>query len=166
MSCSRMASGIARLPIAIAVAAFAPRAVLAAALVDVRQQGQLASALDRARDLHLMAPARARDPPRADLALLGDELAQRRDVLVVDLLDLVTAVLAGLAPATADAALLVTPANRLAATACLGHQRASPRRALRLPAMKADECTKTSLLLAETQNGISSSPAPPATGAG
>src|ERR1700760_4662865 len=108
-----MASGIARLPIAIAVAAFAPRAVLAATLVDVRQQRKLASALDRSRDLHLVAQARARDPPRADLALLGDELAQRRDVLVVDLLDLVAAVLARLAPGAADAALFVIAAHRL-----------------------------------------------------
>ena len=35
------------------------------------------------------ARARAGDPPRADLAALGDELAQRDEVLVVDLLDLV-----------------------------------------------------------------------------
>ena len=45
------------------------------------------------------------------------------DVLVVDLLDLVAAVLARLAPAAAGSALLVAPAHRLAASACLGHQR-------------------------------------------
>jgi hypothetical protein len=87
-----MASGIVVL--AFAVAAVAPRTVLAPALVDVGQQRQLAGALDGARDLHLVAPAGARDPARADLALLGDELAQRGDVLVVDLLDLVAAELA------------------------------------------------------------------------
>src|ERR1039457_4948315 len=103
-----MASGTG-LPvaIAIAIAPSAARAVLAAALVYVGQQGQLASTLDRAGDLTLMAPARPGDPPRADLALLGDELAQRRDVLVVDLLNLVTAVLAWLAPAASGSALLV-----------------------------------------------------------
>src|SRR5436190_3892082 len=73
-----------------------------------------------------MAPASAGDAPRADLALLGDELAQRRDVLVVDLLDLVAAVLAGLAPPAARPALPVTAAKRLAAPACLGHQRPIP----------------------------------------
>ena len=68
------------LPVAVAVAAFtAPaRAVVAAALVDVRQQRELTGALDRTGDLDLVAPAGAGDPPRADLALLGDELAQRR----------------------------------------------------------------------------------------
>src|SRR5258708_37675298 len=100
------------LAVAVAGAALAARPVLAATLVHIRQQRELARALDGPRDLHLMAPARAGDPPRADLALLGDELAQRRDVLVVDLIDLVAAVLAGLAPAAADAALLFPPADR------------------------------------------------------
>src|SRR6185312_6277658 len=104
-----------------AVAA-APRSVLATALVDIRQQRKLTGPLDRTGDLHLVAPARAGDPPRADLALLGDELPQRDNVLVVDLLDLILAVLAGLAPAAAGSAPLVTPANRLAATPRLGHQ--------------------------------------------
>ena len=54
--------------------------------------------LTRGRDLALVAAARAGDAPRADLAALGDEAAQRRGVLVVDLLDLVLAVRAGLAP--------------------------------------------------------------------
>ena len=114
------------IPIA-AIAPFAARAVLATALVHVRQQRQLTRALDGASDLHLMAPARAGDPARADLALLRDELAQRDDILVVDLVDLVAAVLTGLAPSAADPTLLVAPANRLAATACLGHQRTPPR---------------------------------------
>src|SRR5262249_32621694 len=127
-SCRRIASGTARLPSAFAVAAFAPAAaVLAAALVDVGQQGQLARALYRARDLHLVAAARARDPARPDLALLRHELPQRRAVLVVDLLDLVPAVLARLAPSAPGTALLVAPAYRLAASARLGHQRTGPR---------------------------------------
>src|SRR5438270_1527576 len=109
------------LAVAVAVAAFAPRAVVAPALVDVRQQRELASALDSARDLDLVTAARAGDPPRADLALLGDELAQRRDVLVVDLLDFVAAVLARLSPAARRTALLVAAPNRLAAPARLRH---------------------------------------------
>src|ERR1700704_4496233 len=106
-----MASGIVALTVA--VAAVAPRTVLAPTLVDVGQQRELASALDGARDLHLVAPAGARDPARANLALLRDELAQRGDILVVDLLDLVAAVLAGLAAAPAGGAPPFTPANRL-----------------------------------------------------
>src|SRR4051812_2033564 len=68
-----------------------------------------------------MAPARARDPPRADLALLGDELAQRGRVLVVGLLDLLLAIRARLAPAAAGPALLVTSARGLATVALLSH---------------------------------------------
>src|SRR6516225_10406624 len=71
---------------------------LVRALGDVRQQRKLARALDSARDLALMPAARSRDPARADLAALGDEPAQRRNVLVVDPVDLVPAVRAGLAP--------------------------------------------------------------------
>src|SRR5262245_11269398 len=67
-----------------------------------------------------MAAAGAADPARADLPALGDEPAQRRDVLVVDLLDLVLAVRAGLAATPAGTALLVAPARRLAC-ALLGH---------------------------------------------
>src|SRR4051812_37154980 len=88
--------------------------------VDVGQQGELAGALDRARQLDLVAPAGAGDPPGADLALLRDVLAQGRDVLVVDLLDLVPAERAGLAPAAAGSAPLVTSPGRLAAVSLLG----------------------------------------------
>src|ERR1019366_8626456 len=146
-SLRRIASGtVTRLAVAAvaAVAAVTPGAVVAAPLVHVGQQRQLASALDRASDLHLVAPARPGDPPRAALALLGDELPQRRYVLVVDLLFLVAPVLARLAPAAAGGALLVSPANRLAATACFGHQRSPPRLRLRL-GMATVENTKTSL---------------------
>src|SRR2546423_14510574 len=45
-----------------------------------------------------MAPAGSGDPPRPDLALLGHVPAQLVVVLVVDLLDLVLAEVAGLAP--------------------------------------------------------------------
>src|SRR5439155_2605819 len=132
--------------LAVVVAAFAARAVVATALVDVRQQCELTRALDSARDLHLMAAAGAGDAPGADLALLRDEPAQGRHVLVVDLLDLVAAVLAGLAPPAARASLLVATADGLAATACLGHQKPpTPRRGacsreLRLIAFNGPGC--------------------------
>src|ERR1044072_6852316 len=124
----------------LAVVATAPAAaaalalgVVASALVDVRQQRQLTGALDRTGELCLVAPPRAGDPPRADLALLGDELAQRGRVLVVGLLDLLLAVRARLAPAAAGAALLVTSARGLATVALLSHYGESfvsmPRRA-------------------------------------
>src|SRR4051812_7375597 len=130
-SLSRIASGIAVASaagwglVAVAIATATARAVLAATLVDVGEQGELARALHRAGDLRLVATARAGDAARADLPLLGDELAQGRDVLVVDLLDLVATVLAGLAAPAAGAAPLVAPAHRLAAASCLGHQNCS-----------------------------------------
>ena len=85
--------------------------------IETVRQRQLACALDRPRDLHLVAPAGARDAARADLALLGDELAQRGDVLVVDLLDFVAAVLTGLAPPAAGPPAPLAPAGRLASSA-------------------------------------------------
>src|SRR5215216_6762853 len=72
----------------------------------------LASALDGRRDLVLVTAARTRDPARADLAALGDELAEGGDVLVVDELHLVLAVLAA---AAAGTTLAVSPARRPAA---------------------------------------------------
>src|SRR5829696_4578148 len=101
------------LPVAVAIAV--PAALVAAVGPDVGQQGQLAGALDRRGDLVLVPAARARDAARADLATVGDELPQRGDVLVVDELDLVAAVLAGLPATAAGPALPVTPARRPAA---------------------------------------------------
>src|SRR4051794_19168479 len=96
-----MACGMSLLAIAIAVAIVAPwpaaLVAILAVVADVGQQGDLARTLDRRGDLVLVAPARARDPPRADLAAIRDVLLQRRDVLVVDLVDLVAAEAAGLA---------------------------------------------------------------------
>src|SRR4051812_16840466 len=66
-----------------------------------------------------MAAAGAGDAPRADLPLLGDELAQHRDVLVVRLLDLVLAERARLPAASAGSASLLTPSGRLPAATCL-----------------------------------------------
>jgi hypothetical protein len=86
----------------------------------VGEQRELAGALDRARDLALVAAAGAGDAARADLAALGDEPAQGADVLVVDLVDLVAAVRAGLAPGGPGAALILAPAR--AWLALLGHE--------------------------------------------
>src|SRR5215210_4932109 len=110
------------LALAVAVAVVAPRtAALVAVLAvvaDVRQERDLACALDRRGDLVLVPAAGARDAARADLAAVRDELAERRDVLVVDLVDLVAAVLAGLPAAGAGPTLLLTPARRPAALLC------------------------------------------------
>ena len=103
------------LAIAIAIAAVRPTAALAmlvAALGYVGQQGQFAGTLDSARDLALMPAARAGDPARANLASFGDEAAKRRDVLVVDLVDLVAAVRAGLPASGRGPTFPVAPANR------------------------------------------------------
>src|SRR3954471_25056741 len=117
-----MACGtVVLLAVAIAAAAAAAAAVLVAAgaLADVGQQRQLARALDRAGDLVLVPAAGARDAARADLAAIGDELPQRGDVLVVDELHLVAAVLAGLPAPAAASGLAIPPARRPAAL--LGH---------------------------------------------
>src|SRR5688572_10157186 len=106
-----MASGIGlALPLAVPVADARPAlAALVARFGDVGQERQLTGALHTTCDLILVAAAGAGDPPRADLPALGDELAQRGDVLVVDLLDLVLAEQARLAAAAAWTALLVSP---------------------------------------------------------
>src|SRR5829696_9507455 len=105
-----MAAGLA-VPVAIAVAIPAAAVVARLARVaDVGQQGELAGALDGRRDLVLVPAAGARDAARADLAAIRHVLLQGRDVLVVDLVDLVTAVPTRLAAAGAGPALLVTPA--------------------------------------------------------
>src|SRR5205085_11671673 len=68
-----------------------PAAPLFGAFGDVGQERHLSRALHRLRDLDLMPPARAGDPPAADLPLLGDVAAELVDVLVVDLGDLLLA---------------------------------------------------------------------------
>src|SRR5207237_593389 len=55
----------------------------------VRQQRQMSRALDRDRQPALMARARARLPPRLDLAAVRNVSPQLQRVLVVDVLDLV-----------------------------------------------------------------------------
>src|SRR4029078_9102091 len=50
----------------------------------VGQQGELAGVLDRDRDVALLLQPVAGDPTRADLAAVGDELAEQGGVLVVD----------------------------------------------------------------------------------
>jgi hypothetical protein len=89
-----------RLTIAIAIAAVTTAATFAlgAALSHVRQQSDLTRTLHSASDLALVPAAGAGDSTGADLAAVRDEPAQSRDVLVVDLLDLVAAVRAWLTP--------------------------------------------------------------------
>src|SRR3954449_5527909 len=73
----------------------------------VGQQRELARVLHRDRDVTLVLDAVAGDPTRADLAAVGDELAEQRGVLVVDAGRLLLAELANL---------LLGLANH-----CLGH---------------------------------------------
>src|SRR5437588_822609 len=61
-----------------------------------------------------VGPARADDPPRADLALLGDVAAKLVVVLVVDLLDLVLAEEAALAAGGAGRGRRALPAGLVA----------------------------------------------------
>src|SRR6476469_2159402 len=77
----------------------------------VGQQSELAGVLDRDRDGALVLDAVAGHPTRADLAAVGDELAEQRGVLVVDAGRLLLAELANL---------LLGLANH-----CLGHCGAS-----------------------------------------
>src|SRR5947209_17560787 len=92
----------------------------------VRNQRDLARALDRGLQLALVHRAGARDAPRQDLAALGHERSDQLHVLVVDVVDLVRAELADLATAEQRAALslflvarfLVAAAAAAAAARC------------------------------------------------
>src|SRR5688572_11775235 len=68
-------------------------------VVGVRDQGELAGALDRGLQLALVLRLGAGDAARDDLAVLGQVLAQRVEILVVDLLDALGRELAELAAA-------------------------------------------------------------------
>src|SRR6185295_3395904 len=94
-------------------------------VAHVRQEGELAGALDRDRDLALVAPAGAADPPRANLALLRNVTAKLVDVLVVDLVHLRLAEEAGLA---APAPHGCGPLSRGGAVGLLLSQERSPLR--------------------------------------
>ena len=59
-----------------------------------RDDGQVPRALDGLRQLALMDRADSADPPRQDLAALGDEVGEQLSVLVVDVGDLLGAELA------------------------------------------------------------------------
>src|SRR5713101_8483124 len=76
----------------------------------VRQERQVAAALDGGGHFALVPRAVARDAAGDDLAALGDEVLQVGRVLVVDLEILVGAVAAHLAPAEAAAAHLAAAA--------------------------------------------------------
>src|SRR5919108_6664971 len=88
---------------------------------DVRQETQLTRPLDRGGELGLVTAAGAGHARRADLPLVADRATERREVLVVDDVDLLPAERAWLdAPArgalAADAALAVP---RLSSTTLL-----------------------------------------------
>src|SRR5689334_2601118 len=68
----------------------------------VRQQGHLAGVLDRDGDVPLVLDAVAGHPTGADLAAVGDELAEQVGVLVVDTGRLLLAELANLLLRLAD----------------------------------------------------------------
>src|SRR5579859_264809 len=73
-------------------------------LRHVRDERELARARDRGLQRALVLGARARDPPRLDLAALRDERRQQPGVLVVAVVDLVRAELADAAPTEDPAA--------------------------------------------------------------
>src|SRR5512134_736227 len=79
-----------------------------ASVRDVRDQRELARALDRRLQLPLVRRARPGDPPRLDLAALRDERREQPDVLVVDVVDLLRAELADPAAAEEAAARLAS----------------------------------------------------------
>src|SRR5690554_5196421 len=68
-------------------------------VVGVRDQREVAGALDRERQLALVARLGAGDAARHDLAVLGEVLAQGVEILVIDLLDTLGGELAELAAA-------------------------------------------------------------------
>src|SRR5690606_26177066 len=68
-------------------------------VVGVRDQREEARALDRERQLALVARLGAGDAARHDLAVLGEVLAQGVEILVIDLLDALGGELAELAAA-------------------------------------------------------------------
>src|SRR5579872_2559237 len=99
---------------------------MAPSLRHVRDEGNLARPLDGGLKLALVHRARTGNPPRQDLAALGDERRDELRVLVVDVVDLVRAELADLAAAEERAAL----ALRLVAGLLVAFAAASARAAL------------------------------------
>src|SRR3954454_16507759 len=103
-------------------------------LRDVREQTELARPLHRAGELALMPAAAAGHAGGADLALLGELAADATEVLVVDDVDLVPAIRAGLAPACAGRSLSISAAPAAGAAGLLAtarftcHLLLSPRR--------------------------------------
>src|SRR6185436_14030064 len=80
------------------------------ALGDVRQESQLAGPLDSGGELVLVPAAAARDAARADLALVGQVAPQGREVLVLDLVDLVPAEVTALSAPAGSGGRLGAPA--------------------------------------------------------
>jgi hypothetical protein len=88
-------------------------------LRDVGEQTELAGALDGADELALVTATAAGHASRTDLALLRELAADAAEVLVVDDVDLVPAIRAGLAPACAGRSLSITAAPAACAAGCL-----------------------------------------------
>src|SRR5260221_11443934 len=106
-------------------------AFFAFALVrHVRDQRDLPRALDRRLQLALVHRAGARDPARQDLAALGHERPDQLHVLVVDVVALVRAELADLAPAEHRPALALLVAGLLVRAAAAAAAATAPRASL------------------------------------
>src|SRR5882757_4655795 len=82
-----------------------------------RKHGRDAGALDRVLELALVQRARSGDAARKNLAALGDELLQRLDVFVVDVLELLDAELADALAAKEELLLAALRAARATAAA-------------------------------------------------
>src|SRR3954452_15903806 len=101
---------------------------------NVGQQTELARTLHRAGQLALVATAATGDASGADLALLRELTANSGEILVVDDVDLVPAIRAGLAPACAGGSLSIAAAPAAGAAGLLAtarltcHLLLSPRR--------------------------------------
>src|SRR3954452_1814585 len=90
---------------------------------NVGQQTELARTLHRAGQLALVATAATGDASGADLALLRELTANSGEVLVVDDVDLVPAIRAGLAPACAGSSLSIAAAPAAGAAGLLATAR-------------------------------------------
>src|SRR5258706_5082732 len=64
----------------------------------IRNERELAGAFDRRLQLALVHRTRARDPARQNLAALGNERPEQLHILVIDVVNLIRAELADLAP--------------------------------------------------------------------
>src|SRR4051812_30259893 len=99
-------------------------------LRHIRDERDLAGALDRRLQLALVLGAGSGNAPRQDLAALGDERPDQLHVLVVDVVDLVRAELADLAAAEQRAALSLFLVAGLLVAGAAASAAAAPRSSL------------------------------------